>query len=111
MFGQPTVDVVSLGGNPHQQTTLPPSIDLTDATNIWLGFYSESTGGGDYLYTIGTSGGGGTYSHQQDGDVEIYNGSSTFEGDSVVAFRSIYTVWTTQYFGGTPAENHVAYAD
>jgi hypothetical protein len=112
MNGAPTI-VVTDTSNPYLETTLPGSVDLTDATVFWLGFYASKSGGGDYTYSIGTSGSNGRQlTHQQDGGTfEIYDGLSTFAGASIASLRNVYTVWTTEYHGGTPAASHVALAD
>ncbi|MEM9176851.1 MAG: PEP-CTERM sorting domain-containing protein [Myxococcota bacterium] len=112
-FGQPTVRVSDFGGNPHLDATLPGSIQLSDATILWLGFYRNSTSGSETLYTIGNGAGGGTYSHQQNaGVIEVDDGSTVYSGgDTALPYRGVPTVFATQYAGGTPVANHVVRAD
>lgn len=84
-------------------------------TIFWLGHYdSDDRNGfarsGLYAYNIGSQ-----MSHQRDDDpfdpdvfnIELYDGSVTHIGDSILPFDDKPTVWTTIY----TIDSHVAYAD
>ncbi len=116
MNGVPTVQFTDATGNDQWlRGDLPAGVNLTDATVFWLGYYATAPDGfGNYVYSIGTSAGNGAsqLSHQkQDGRVEIYNGQTTFTGADISARDDVYTVWRSEYRGGTPAVSHAAFAE
>ncbi len=117
MNGAPTVRFAdNTSDDQWLRGDLAASVALTDATVFWLGHYAAGAadGSGLYVYTIGTSAGTGAsqLSHQQDsGSVEVYNGQTTFTGANIEAREGRYTVWRTEYRGGTPTVSHAAFAD
>lgn len=116
MNGAPVIEVNDFSNQNQYMTGALPGT-LTSTTIFWLGYYQPGRSGsltdsaGQYVYSFGADGADGSQmDHQTDGgNFELFGGSGTQTGNSIVAQQGVYTIWRTQYGEGT-GNGHSAFA-
>ena len=106
------------GENRRLEGTLG-GVSLTNATIFWVGYFSPGRdgslgdGSGQYIYSLGIDGPGGSQLDNQidDGRFEIFGGDGTQVGRDITYLNGHYSVWMSRFHAGPTIIGHESEAN
>jgi hypothetical protein len=92
---------------------------LSDATIFWVGYFLPGRDGslddssGQYLYSLGADGAGGSQMDAQvdDGYFELFGGDGTQRGESIADLHGQYSTWMTKFHATADPIGHEAHVN